>query len=84
LRKIIIEAGSLPELVVKPKKEYYNKILKTIKESKDGLTNHELCIKLKIGERRRVSENIALMKDQGIVKQTLCRCGHAPIYYFYK
>ena len=84
MKKIVIDAGSLPELVVKPKKEYYNKVLDELKKADDGMTNHELCVKLNVGERRRVSENIRIMKDRGIVKERKCRCGHAPIYYFYK
>ena len=81
MKKITIEAGQLPELVAQP--TYYDKILKAIKESKDGLTNHEVCTKLNLPERRRVSERIAKMKDEGIVFEKRCRCGHAPIYYFY-
>ena len=53
-------------------------------ERKNGMTNHEICVKLNVKERRRVSEQIMAMKDQGIVRQELCRCGQAPIYYFYK
>ena len=79
MRKITIEAGQLPELVAQP--TYYDRILKAIKESKDGLTNHEICIKLKIKERRRASEKVAEMKDEGKVSEKRCRCGHAPIYY---
>ena len=82
MKKITVEAGHLPELVVQP--TYYDRILKALKEADDGLTNHEICIKLNIKERRRVSEQVSAMKDQGIVKQKLCRCEHAPIYYFYK
>ena len=72
MKKITIEAGQLPELVVKP--TYYQRILDALKEADDGLTNHEICLKLNIKERRRVSEQVATMKDQGIVKQKLCRC----------
>ena len=79
MKKITIEAGQLPELVVQP--TYYDRVLKAIKESKDGLTNHEICIKLSIKERRRVSEKVAEMKDEGKVSEKRCRCGHAPIYY---
>ena len=86
MKKIIIDAGHLPELVVQPKKPtYYNRIIDVLKQEKrDGMTNHEICVKLNVKERRRVAEQIAVMKDQGIVRQELCRCGHAPIYYFYK
>ena len=82
MRKITIEAGQLPELVAQP--TYYDKILKAIKESEDGLTNHEICVKLNLPERRRASERISKMKDEGKVIERRCRCGHAPIYYFYK
>jgi len=82
MKKITIEAGQLPELVVQP--TYYDRILKAIKESKDGLTNHEVCIQLSIPERRRASEKISKLKDEGKVFERRCRCGHAPIYYFYK
>ena len=46
MKKITIEAGQLPELVAQP--TYYDRILKAIKESKDGLTNHEICAKLNL------------------------------------
>ena len=82
MKKITIEAGQLPELVAQP--TYYDRILKAIKESKDGLTNHEVCVQLNIPERRRASEVISKMKDEGKVFEKHCRCGHAPIYYFYK
>ena len=82
MKKITIEAGHLPELRVRP--TYYDRIIETLKEEKNGLTNHEICVKLNIKERRRVSEQIMTMKDQGRVTQRVCRCGHAPIYYFYK
>ena len=82
MKKITVEAGHLPELVVQP--TYYDRILSTLKEEKNGLTNHEICLKLNIKERRRVSEQVSTMKDQGRVRQKLCRCEHAPIYYFYK
>ena len=82
MKKITLEAGHLPELIVQP--TYYDRIIKTLKEEKNGLTNHEICIKLNIKERRRVSEQIMTLKDQGRVTQRVCRCGHAPIYYFYK
>ena len=84
MRKIIIDAGLLPELIKEEKPTYYNRILKAIKESKDGLTNHEVCVQLSIPERRRASEVISKMKDEGKVFEKRCRCGHAPIYYFYK
>ena len=84
MKKIIIEAGSLPELIVRPKKEYKPRIIKALKEASNGMTNHELCIKLKPSDRRRISEVISELKDQGMVTQKLCRCEHAPIYYFYK
>ena len=82
MKKITVEARHLPELVVQP--TYYDRILKALKEADNGLTNHEICVKLNIKERRRVSEKIRSMQDQGRVRQKLCRCGHAPIYYFYK
>ena len=82
MKKITIEAGHLPELTVQP--TYYERIIDTLKEERNGLTNHEICVKLNIKERRRVSEQISVMKDQGRVTQKVCRCGHAPIYYFYK
>ena len=82
MKKITVEAGHLPELVVQP--TYYDRILKALKEADDGLTNHEICIKLNIKERRRVSEQIKVMRDEGKVTQKFCRCEHAPIYYFYK
>jgi len=82
LKKIIIEAEQLPELIIRP--TYYDRVLKAIKESKDGLTNHEICVKLNLPERRRASEKISKMKDEGKVIEKRCRCGHAPIYYFYK
>ena len=82
MNKITLEAGHLPELVVRP--TYYDRILEALKEADDGLTNHEICIKLNIKERRRVSEQVSAMKAQGIVRPKLCRSDHAPIYYFYK
>ena len=82
MKKITVEAGHLPELVIKP--TYYQRILEALKESDNGLTNHEICVKLNIKERRRVAEQIAVMKNEGKVTQKLCRCEHAPIYYFYK
>ena len=48
MKKITIEAGHLPELVVQP--TYYDRIINTLKKEKDGLTNHEICIKLNIKE----------------------------------
>ena len=82
MKKITLEAGHLPELIVQP--TYYDRILNALKEADDGLTNHEICIKLNLPERRRASERISKMKDEGIVFEKRCRCGHAPIYYFYK
>ena len=82
MKKIIIEAGQLPELIAQP--TYYDKILKAIQEAENGMTNHEICAQLNIPERRRASEKIAKMKDEGKVIEKRCRCGHAPIYYFYK
>ena len=79
MKKIIIEAGQLPEL--QPPIIFKDRVLKALKEAKDGLTNHEICIKLSIKERRRVSEKVAEMKDEGKVSEKRCRCGHAPIYY---
>jgi hypothetical protein len=85
LKKIVIEAGHLPELIIQPKPTYYNRIIDVLKKEKEnGMTNHEICIRLNVKERRRVSEQIAAMKDQGKVIERRCRCGHAPIYYFYK
>jgi len=84
MKKIVIEAEHLPELIMEEKPTYYNRISKAIKESRDGLTNHEVCVQLNIPERRRASEVISKMKDEGKVFEKHCRCGHAPIYYFYK
>jgi len=83
MKKIIINAdafeGKLPEV-----KTYYDRILDALRDCDDGLTNHEICKKLNVKHRRRVSEQISVMKDRGIVLQKLCRCKHAPIYYLYK
>ena len=84
MKRIVIEEGSLPELVVKPKVRFDDTVLKALKEAKNGMTNHELCLLLKPKDRRRVSESISKFKDLGRVTQKLCRCEHAPIYYFYK
>ena len=46
MKKITIEAGHLPELTVQP--TYYDRIIETLKEEKNGLTNHEICVKLNI------------------------------------
>ena len=43
MKKITIEAGHLPELTVQP--TYYDRIIETLKEEKNGLTNHEICVK---------------------------------------
>jgi predicted DNA-binding transcriptional regulator len=59
----------------------YIRILELLKKEKEGLTNHEICKKLDFQERRRVSENIQVMKDRGIVGENTCRCGNTPIYY---
>ena len=82
MKKIIIEAGQLPEL--QPPIIFKDRVLKALKEAKDGMTNHELCVKLNPSDRRRISEAIAEFKGHGVVTQKLCRCEHAPIYYFYK
>ena len=59
----------------------YMRILELLKKEKNGLTNHEICVKLDFQERRRVSENIQVMKDRGLVGENSCRCGNTPIYY---
>ena len=78
----LLKAESEEDVLNRPEiKTYYMRIFDALKEAKDGLTNHEICIKLSIKERRRVSEKVAEMKDEGKVSEKRCRCGHAPIYY---
>ena len=81
----LLKAESEEDVLNRPEiKTYYMRILDALKEAEDGLTNHEICVKLNLPERRRASERISKMKDEGIVFEKRCRCGHAPIYYFYK
>ena len=78
----LLKAESEEDVLNRPEvKRNYDVILDVLKDAKDGMTNHEICIKLDFQERRRVSEQISKMKDRGLVGQRSCRCGHAPIYY---
>ena len=78
----LLRAESEEDVLNRPEiKKNYDVILDVLKGAKDGMTNHEICIKLDFQERRRVSEQISRMKDRGIVEEKKCRCGHAPIYY---
>ena len=78
----LVEAESEEDVLIRPEvKRNNDRILDVLKDAKDGMTNHEICIKLDFQERRRVSEQISKMKDRGIVGERRCRCGHAPIYY---
>jgi len=78
----LLRAESEEDVLNRPEvKRNYDVILDVLKKAKDGMTCHEVCIKLDFQERRRVSEQISKMKDRGLVGQRNCRCGHAPIYY---
>ena len=81
MRKITVEAGSLPELVVQP--TIYTKVVEALNSHKKGLTNHEISLMTGILERR-VREATARLKNEKRLKEKPCRCGRTPIYYFYK
>ena len=81
MKKIFLEAGSLPELVIQPTN--YTKVVEALNTHKKGLTNHEISLMTGILERR-VREATARLKNENRLKSKPCRCGRTPIYYFYK
>ena len=78
MKKITVEAGHLPELVVQP--THYNRIVSVLNKHKDGLTNHEITVITGITDRR-VREATARLKVENKLKEKTCRCTRTPIYY---
>ena len=81
MKKITLEAGHLPELVIQPTN--YIKVVEVLNEHKKGLTCHEISLMTGVLERR-VREATKRLKNERKLKEKLCRCGRTPIYYFYK
>ena len=52
----LLKAESEEDVLNRPEvKRNYDVILDVLKDAKDGMTNHEICIKLDFQVRRRVS-----------------------------